>query len=41
MTKEEKMAASGSPGLVIPIDVEALCIGTDPGPIFEQNPFDF
>src|SRR5687768_15166541 len=40
MTKE-KTAAAGSPGLVIPIDVEALCIGIDPGPIFEQNPFDF
>lgn len=28
-------------GLVVPIDVEALCIGTDPGAIFEQNPFNF
>lgn|GEM_PF-948760 len=28
-------------GLVIPVDIEALCIGTNPGAIFQQNPFDF
>lgn len=33
--------ASDSPGLVIPIDIEALCIGVNPGPIFKQNQFDF
>lgn len=33
--------ADGTTGLVVPIDIEALCIGTDPGAIFQQNPFDF
>ena len=33
--------SDGSTGLVVPIDIEALCIGTDPGAVFQQNPFDF
>ena len=32
---------NAQPGLVVPIDVEALCIGTDPGAVFQQIPFDF
>lgn len=32
---------SDNSGIVIPIDIEALCIGVNPGSIFEQNPFDF
>jgi hypothetical protein len=39
---ESGTAGSGAAaGLVVPIDIEALCIGTDPGAIFQQNPFDF
>ena len=33
--------SADNPGLVIPVDVEALCIGKIPGPIFTQVPFDF
>ncbi len=44
MAKVSKNAATNTaeqPGLVVPIDVEALCIGKDPGAIFESVPYSF
>src|SRR5215212_4584827 len=41
ITNEPMINVPSNPGLIVPIDLKALCVGTDPGPVFQQNPFNF
>lgn len=34
-------ASDNNLGIIVPVDLEALCIGKSPGAIFKQPPFDF
>jgi hypothetical protein len=39
--KKNKTNTPAAPGLIVPINVAALCVGNDTQPIFEQTPYDF